>query len=128
VLGERAEAGTGLADLLHDVQQVLQRARKPIKLPDHDDIARTQVVQQALKLWPVPSAAGGFLLEQAGASGGTERGALLRQILPLTGDAAVAQDGAGGLLRRRGAHFHKRTFASGLRHQQFPREYCFTIL
>jgi hypothetical protein len=29
-------------------------------------------------------------------------GALLRQILPLAGDAAVAQDGAGGRLRRLG--------------------------
>jgi hypothetical protein len=50
-------------------------------------------------------------------------GALLRQILPLAGDAAVAQDGAGGRLRRLGGRFHKRTFADDLRHRQFLREY-----
>ena len=84
------------------MQQVLQRARKPIELPDHDDIARTQVVQETLTLWPVPAAAGGLLLEQAGASGGSERGTLLCQILSFAGDAAVAQDGAGGMVRRLG--------------------------
>jgi hypothetical protein len=36
-----------------------------------------------------------LVLEQAGASGGPERSTLLRQVLPLTGNAAVAQDGAG---------------------------------
>jgi hypothetical protein len=35
-------------------------------------------------------------------------GALLRQILPLAGDAAVAQDGAGGLLRGLGGCFQAR--------------------
>jgi hypothetical protein len=60
------------------------------------------MVQQAMQLRPVPAAAGGLLLEQAGASGGTERSALLCQVLTLTGDAAVAQDGASGLLRRLG--------------------------
>jgi hypothetical protein len=48
VLGERAEAGTCLADLLYDVQQVLQRAGESIELPDHCDVARAEVVQQAL--------------------------------------------------------------------------------
>jgi hypothetical protein len=46
-------------------------------------------------------------------------GALLRQILPLAGDAAVAQDGVFGLP----GGFHKRTFADDLRHRQFLREY-----
>ena len=58
------------------------------------------MVQQTLKLGPVPTAAGGFLLEQVGASGGAECGALLGEILALTRDAAVAQDCAGALLRR----------------------------
>jgi hypothetical protein len=63
------------------------------------------VVEQTVQLRTVPSAAGGLLLEQAGASGGTERSALLCQVLALTGDAAVAQDGAGSLLLRLGGCF-----------------------
>ena len=80
-----------------------------------------------MQLRTVPSAAGGFLLEQAGASGGAERGALLCQVLPLAGDAAVAQHGAFGRFAAWWG-FHKRTFADGPRHQQFLRECCFKTL
>jgi hypothetical protein len=55
-------------------------------------------------------------------------GALLRQILPLAGDAAVAQDGAGGRLRRLGGRFRKRTFADGRRQGRFPRQLRFKNL
>jgi hypothetical protein len=68
VLGQRTEAGTGLADLIHDVEQVLQRAGQPVELPDHHHVTRTEVVQQTLELGSVPTTAGGLLLEQAGAS------------------------------------------------------------
>jgi hypothetical protein len=60
------------------------------------------VVQQTLEFRSVPAAAGGLLLEQASASGGAECDALLGEVLALAGDAAVAQDGVGGLLRRLG--------------------------
>jgi hypothetical protein len=52
VLGEGAEAGARLADLLHDVQQVLQRSRQLIELPDYNHIARPEVVEQAMQLRP----------------------------------------------------------------------------
>jgi hypothetical protein len=72
------------------MQQILQRAGEPIQLPDHYHVTRPEVVQQTLKLRPVPPAAGGFLLEQARASGSAECGALLCEILAFTRDAAVA--------------------------------------
>jgi hypothetical protein len=41
LLGDRAKSGTRLADLLHDVQQVLQRPGHAVELPDHHHVART---------------------------------------------------------------------------------------
>ena len=75
VFGKLTETGARLADLLRDVRHVLQRPRQPIELPHH---GRQQVVQQAMRLRPVPSSAGDLLLEQARASGRTQRGTLLR--------------------------------------------------
>ena len=79
-----------------------------------------------MQLGSVPAAAGGFLLEQAGASGGTECGTLLRQVLPVAGDAAVAQHGAGGLLRRLGGETLTTSFGSmrkSLAGVQLPKSY-----
>jgi len=84
------------------------------------------MIQQTVQLGSVPAAAGGFLLQQAGASGGTERGTLLRQVLPVAGDAAVAQHGAGGLLRRLGGETLTTSFGSmrkGLAGVQLPKSY-----
>ncbi len=73
VLGDRAEAGAGIGDSLHDVQHVFQRARQAVELPDNDDIALAQLVEHAVQLGPVPAPAGGGLLEQAAAPGGAKR-------------------------------------------------------
>ena len=48
------------------------------------------MIEQAVQLRTVPSAAGGFLLEEPAASCGAQGGPLLCQVLPLAGDAAVA--------------------------------------
>ena len=73
VLGDRPEAGARLADPLHDVQHVLQRAGQAVELPDNDRVALAQVVEQAVQLRPVPAPAGGGFLEQAPATGRLER-------------------------------------------------------
>jgi hypothetical protein len=48
------------------------------------------VVQQAMQFRPVPSAAGGLLLEQPGTASRAQSGTLLCQVLTFAGDAAVA--------------------------------------
>ena len=58
-------------DPLHDVQHVLQRAGQAVELPDDDGVAFAQVVEHAVQLRPVPTAARGRLLEHAPAAGGS---------------------------------------------------------
>jgi hypothetical protein len=91
MLGRRAEIGTRLADLLHDVQQVLQRPRQPVDLPDHHHVARPEMVEQAMQLRSVPTPARCLLLEQASAPGRREGGTLLRQILTFAGDTTITK-------------------------------------
>ena len=47
---------------LEQVQEVLERAGQAVELPDHDDIAGSELVEQAAEFWSVPSAAGHGLL------------------------------------------------------------------
>ena len=51
------------------------------------------MIEQAVQLRTVPSAAGGFLLEEPAASCGAQGGTLLCQVLALVGAAAVAEQG-----------------------------------
>ena len=82
VLGERAEAGTGLADLLHDVQQVLQRTGQPVEFQTKTLRAEMDAAAQA-----GPTGRPRLSPRIGGASRGTERGALLGEVLALAGDA-----------------------------------------
>ena len=92
VLGDRPEAGARLGDPLHDVQHVLQRAGQPVELPDDDRVAFAQMVQHAVQLGPVPTPAGGGLLEHAPAAGGSERFGLQGVVLLVAlGDAGIAE-------------------------------------
>ena len=45
-----------LPELRHDREHVVQRARQPIKLPDHDDITGAQVSGEPEELGPIPFA------------------------------------------------------------------------
>ncbi len=112
VLGDRAEAGAGLGDALHDMQHVLQRARQTIELPDHHGVTLPQVVH-AVQLGPIPAPARGRLLEQAPTAGArSARACRARWSARRPGDTGIAeqQASAGGF-----AAFHKRTFAYGRR-------------
>ena len=40
------------------MQQVLQRTRQPVELPDHHHVTWAEVIEQAVQLRTVPSAAG----------------------------------------------------------------------
>ena len=110
-LGDRAEAGAGIADSLHDVEHVFQRAGQAVEFLDNDNITVAQLVEHAVQFGPVPAPAGGGFLEDAAAAGGAE-GLGLHGIALLVafGDASVAEQhaAAGGL-----AVFHKRGFAKG---------------
>src|SRR4029077_20500307 len=52
-LGDRAEAGAGGADSLHDVEYVFQRPRQAVELPDNDNITLAQLVEHAMQLGSV---------------------------------------------------------------------------
>jgi hypothetical protein len=47
------------------MQQIFQRPRKPVQLPDYQHVPFPQVLQGPVKLWPVPAATRGFLFEDA---------------------------------------------------------------
>ena len=44
-----------LSDTLHDYEDVLQRAREAVELPDHDDIALADLSKQAMQFRAIPS-------------------------------------------------------------------------
>ena len=91
----RTEARARVADPLHDVQHVLQRARQAIELPDDDRVALAQMVQQAMQFRPVPAPAGRGFLEQASATGGPECLRLQGVVLFVSlGDAGIAKQRA----------------------------------
>jgi hypothetical protein len=76
------------------VQHVLERAGQPVELPDHDRVARAELVEHPVQLGPVPPAARRRLLEDALAAGGPERFCLQQVglVIPL-GDTGIAQEG-----------------------------------
>src|SRR6516162_1335471 len=57
------KAGAGVAHPPHDVQQIFQRARKPVELPNHQHVPFPELLQGLVKFWPVPAATGGLLFE-----------------------------------------------------------------
>src|SRR3954468_4512486 len=55
------------------MQQILQRAGQAIKLPDHERVARPQLIEQAVQLGPVPAPTRRLVLEHPFAAGALER-------------------------------------------------------
>lgn len=90
--GQASEAGAFTIEGLDDGQQVLERAREPVELPDHHDIAITQIVEQMMQLGPVPAATGGLFLEDGLAAGGFQGLQLEIVVLVLGRDPRVADD------------------------------------
>ena len=54
------------------MKQILERARQAVEFPDDDDIAFAQMVEQAVQLGPIPTAAGGLLFVDPRAAGRLE--------------------------------------------------------
>jgi hypothetical protein len=73
---EHLEAGTGLADLVRNVEQVAGRARQAIELRDDHHVARLQRLYELGELGPIASRTGHFLGEYFGAAGGGQFGLL----------------------------------------------------
>ena len=97
--------------------------RQAVELPDHHDVALAQLVEQAVQLGPVPTAAGRGLLEQASAARGLQRFGLQGVgLLVALGYARIAeQQTAGGGL----GGFHKRPFANGFGGHGDSSRICF---
>ncbi len=95
-LGERAQARAGLLDALGDFQQVAGGAGEPVQARDRHHVAGAQMIEQPPQLGPVALRPADLFLEDAGASGFAQSGALLGQILALGGHASVADQGAAG--------------------------------
>jgi hypothetical protein len=55
---QHLEAGTGLADLMRDVEQVAGRARQAIELRDDHHVARLQCLYELGELGPIASRTG----------------------------------------------------------------------
>jgi hypothetical protein len=91
-LAERAQAGSGVAQLLGSLEQVTGRARQPAKAIDHDHILLAHMVEQAGQLRPVTPHAGELLLVEAPAAGLLERGALQGEVLVVGADPGVAHE------------------------------------
>jgi DNA invertase Pin-like site-specific DNA recombinase len=90
------------------MQHVLQGARQTVELPYNDRIALPQMVEAAVQLRPIPSAAGRGLLEQASATGDLERLRLQGVVLFVAlGDPRIAEQSAAA--GQSGA-FRKRSF------------------
>ena len=81
-LGQGTETGPRHVDTLHRHQQVRQRSRQAIELPDDDHIAGPQLIDHAVSLGAIPSAAGGGLREDPLDPGGLEGPALTRAVSP----------------------------------------------
>src|SRR3954451_15860713 len=81
VTGDRTEARARVADALHDVQYVLERARQTVEPPDDNHVSLAQMVEQAMQLRPIPAPAGRGLLEQTAIPCRSERSGLQGVIL-----------------------------------------------
>jgi hypothetical protein len=74
------------------VKEIFERARQAVEFPHDDDIALAQLVEHAVQLGPVPTAAGSLLLVYPGATGRLEGADLGRRILVVgLRDAGVAE-------------------------------------
>ena len=65
----KSQNRTGSGDPVHQVENILQRARQAIELPDDDGVAITQLIEHAVKLGTFPAPARCLLLEDALATG-----------------------------------------------------------
>src|SRR6516165_4951065 len=68
-LRKAPKAGAGVAHPLHDMQQIFQRARKPVELPNHQHVPFPELLQGLVKFRPVPPTTGSLLFEDARAAG-----------------------------------------------------------
>ena len=91
-LGQRAQADALLAHGLDGLDQLLERARQAIQLPDHQRVALAHVAECRLELGPLTLRAGGLLLVDLGAPGRGERIQLQGEILLLGRDPGVADE------------------------------------
>ena len=89
--GQAAESGSGFPELLHDGEQVAQRARQAIQLPDHDHIPGAELMEEPEELGAVPTTAGSLLAKDALAASGFERGDLSGGVLLIGGNASVTK-------------------------------------
>ena len=59
------ESRSGFPELLHDREQVAQRARQTIQLPDNDHITSAELMEEPEELGSVPTSAGSLLAVDA---------------------------------------------------------------
>jgi len=90
--GERSEADAALVKVVDDLDQVLQRPREAVELPDHQRVALAHRAQAGGQLRPLAELAGCLLLEQLLAAGATERVKLQLRVLVLRTHAGIADD------------------------------------
>ncbi|AOF95310.1 hypothetical protein BSY17_4165 (plasmid) [Sphingobium sp. RAC03] len=79
--GERTKPTACDFDAVEDVKQVLERARKPVELPDGHDITGAELVNHPVQLGTIPASATGRFLEYAFAPSSFERATLERRAL-----------------------------------------------
>jgi len=89
-LGDGLEAGAGVCDGFHDLQQIARRSGEAVGFPDGDHVAFAELVDHAVELQPVPIRARDLLAKDAGTARIFERFELNRQLLIFSGDASAA--------------------------------------
>src|SRR5437764_4139388 len=62
-LGQGTEFRTGRVNPFENSQQVFERARQAVEFPDNERVTWAERIEQAVKLGPVPSTAGGGLFK-----------------------------------------------------------------
>jgi len=58
--GQTAEARPGRLNAFHNMEQVFERARQAVELPDHDHVVRPELVEHPVERRPLPPATRGL--------------------------------------------------------------------
>ena len=90
VLGEGMQFNTSLVEQHRGVDELTERTRQAVELPDNDNIPLPRVIQEAHQFRSIRCGPGGFLLIDAAALGAFERIELEMGFLRIRRNAGVA--------------------------------------
>ena len=93
--GDGAQTRAGLLDALGDLQKVTGRTGEAVQTGDGDHVPGAQMIEQPCQCRAVALGAADLLLEDPAAPGGSQCGALLREVLALGGHPGITDQRAG---------------------------------